>query len=144
LATGAQNEHQPVDDLALIHGALVASALGGRDQCADYRPLVIRQVAGITQLAAVIPGGSRSSTSGCSCESGSRHRITSDSKDSRCSRIDTKQNEEQAINRFIIYYTNVPYHWAAKANFDLPHEKVAMRHDELIMIDSVSFIINTA
>ena len=47
-------------------------------------------VADLTYVATPGAGrGSRSSTSGCSCESGSRHRITSDSKDSKCSRMDT-------------------------------------------------------
>jgi hypothetical protein len=42
LATGTQDEHQPVDHLPLIHRTLVAATLGGRDQRADDRPLVIR------------------------------------------------------------------------------------------------------
>jgi hypothetical protein len=52
----AQDEHQPVDHLPLIHRTLVAATLGGRDQRADDRSLVLRQIARTAQLAAIIPG----------------------------------------------------------------------------------------
>ena len=55
LAPGTQNTHQPVDDLAHVYGALIAAGLGWRDQGLDQSPLLHRQVAGIAQLAAVIP-----------------------------------------------------------------------------------------
>lgn len=55
LAAGAQDIHQRVDDLAHVDCALVATSLGRRDQGLDQRPLRVRQVARVAQLAAVIP-----------------------------------------------------------------------------------------
>ena len=43
------------DDRPLIDRPLIASPLGGRDQWPDQRPLLIRQVTRVAQLAAVIP-----------------------------------------------------------------------------------------
>src|ERR1700712_1912196 len=54
LAAGAQDVHQTVDNSALVDRALVAAAFGGWDQRLDPVPLVVGQVAGITQLAAVV------------------------------------------------------------------------------------------
>ncbi len=56
LAARAQDEHQPIDDLALINCPLVAATLGRRDKRTDQRPLLIRQIAGVAQLAAVVTG----------------------------------------------------------------------------------------
>src|SRR4051812_24122282 len=56
LAAGAQDIHKPVDNLPLDNSTLIATPLGGRNQRCNDRPLGIRQVAGVTQLAPVIPG----------------------------------------------------------------------------------------
>ena len=54
LAAGAQDIHQPIDDLPLHHRPLVAASLRARDQRADDRPLVVRQVARVAQAAAIV------------------------------------------------------------------------------------------
>jgi len=54
LAAGAENIHQPIDDLAHHHRSLVAATLGARDQWANQRPFVVGEIAGVTQFAAVI------------------------------------------------------------------------------------------
>ena len=47
LATGAQDVHQAVDDLAQLDRSLVAAALGGWNMRLDQRPLLVGQVRGI-------------------------------------------------------------------------------------------------
>src|SRR5580692_603340 len=54
LAAGAQHIHHAVDDLAHVHRALAAAALGRRDQWLDQPPLRAGQVAWIAQRIAVI------------------------------------------------------------------------------------------
>jgi hypothetical protein len=54
LATGAQDVDQAVDDLARIHRSLVAAALGWWNMRLDQRPLLVAQVRGIAQAAAII------------------------------------------------------------------------------------------
>ena len=54
LAAGAEDEHHPVDDIALDHRPLVAAALGRRDQRTDQRPLLVGQITRIPQLASVV------------------------------------------------------------------------------------------
>ena len=54
LATRRQNIHQSVHHLAQNHPALATALLAGRNQRLDKRPFRIGQVAGITQLAAII------------------------------------------------------------------------------------------
>ena len=56
LAAGAQDIHHPVHHLAHVDRPLVAAALGRRDQRPDQRPFLVRQVARIAQLAAVVSG----------------------------------------------------------------------------------------
>jgi hypothetical protein len=41
LASGAQDVHEPIDDLAEDHAALVPAALDGRDQRLDMRPFLV-------------------------------------------------------------------------------------------------------
>lgn len=102
LAPGGENIHHPVDDSPHINGALVASWLGAWDQPADDGPLFVRQVARITQLAAVIPSpillrphGDDAATSRRRC------RITTDSTDSHCSRTDTQSlSRSERLIRF--------------------------------------------
>jgi hypothetical protein len=54
LAAGAQDVHQPVDNLAQLDRALVAAALGRRNAGLDQSPFVVAQVTRIAQAAAVI------------------------------------------------------------------------------------------
>src|SRR5712675_2212529 len=49
-----QNIHEAVHHLAHDHRALVATALGGRDQRLNKRPFIISQIAGIAQEATII------------------------------------------------------------------------------------------
>src|ERR1700739_1325468 len=55
LATGAQDVHQPVDDLLYVNRSLVAAPLGWRNQRLDEKPLLLSQITGVAQSAAVIP-----------------------------------------------------------------------------------------
>jgi hypothetical protein len=55
LASRAQNIHDPVHHFAYIDAALVAAALGWRDQQFDVRPFIVRQITRISQFAAVVP-----------------------------------------------------------------------------------------
>ncbi len=55
LAASAQDVHQAVDDLAHVHRPLVAAALGRRNVRLHQRPFLVRKVAGIAQLAPVVP-----------------------------------------------------------------------------------------
>ena len=54
LAAGAQDVHQAVDDLALIHMASVAAALGRRNAWRDMRPFRVGEIALIAQSTAVV------------------------------------------------------------------------------------------
>src|SRR6202007_3187626 len=54
LATGAQHIHQAIDHLAHIDRALVAAALGWRNQWLHQRPFLISQIARIAWPASVV------------------------------------------------------------------------------------------
>src|SRR4051812_32116595 len=54
LAARAQQIHHRVHHLADVDRPLVAAGLGGRDPRGDERPLLVGQVAGIAQAAAVV------------------------------------------------------------------------------------------
>ena len=54
LAAGAEDVEDAVDHRAHVHHALLAAALGGRDQRPDQRPLRVGQITRIAQPAAVI------------------------------------------------------------------------------------------
>src|SRR5260221_11811940 len=54
LASRAQNIHDPVHHFARLDMALVAAALGGRDQWFDMRPFIVGQITRISQFAAVV------------------------------------------------------------------------------------------
>ena len=54
LAAGAQDVHDAVHDRAHVRSPLAAAAFSGRDQRLDIRPFVIRQVARISQVIAVV------------------------------------------------------------------------------------------
>ena len=55
LTTGAEDIHHPIHHGSHINSPLVPAPLGWRDQWADQRPLLVRQVTRIAQMAAVIP-----------------------------------------------------------------------------------------
>ena len=54
LATGAQDVHQAVDDLAQLYRSFVAAALGRWNMRLDQRLLLVGQVRRIAQAAAVV------------------------------------------------------------------------------------------
>src|SRR5260370_35483032 len=54
LASRAKNLHDPVHHFEHLDMALVAAALGGRDQWFDIRPFIVGQVTRISQFAAVV------------------------------------------------------------------------------------------
>lgn len=56
LAAGREHIHQPVDHLAQVDAALAAARLARRDQRLDQRPFLVRQVARIPQVVAVVTG----------------------------------------------------------------------------------------
>ena len=56
LTSGGENIHEAVHNLAHDYCAFVATALAWRDQWFDQFPFVVGEVAGIAQMAAVIPG----------------------------------------------------------------------------------------
>jgi hypothetical protein len=55
LASRAQDVHHPVHHLAQIDRAFVTTGLGRRDQWRNQRPLIVGQIARISQSAAVMP-----------------------------------------------------------------------------------------
>src|SRR4249920_3028102 len=55
LTTGGENIHEAIHNLAHDHCAFVAAAPAWRDQRFDQLPFVVGEVAGIAQMAAVIP-----------------------------------------------------------------------------------------
>jgi len=54
LASRAQHIHEAVHDFPRLNGALASAAFGRRDQGLDVRPLIVRQIAGITQLVTIV------------------------------------------------------------------------------------------
>src|SRR4051794_24229633 len=91
LAARAQDIHEAVDHLAQVDPPLVAAALGGRDQWGNQRPFLVAHVTWVAQLAPVVATTvltrphqrlppDRTAAKG----------ITTNSKHSRCSRMDTK------------------------------------------------------
>src|SRR3954463_7995022 len=90
LAARAQDIHEAVDHLAQVDPPLVAAALGGRDQWGNQRPFLVAHVTWVAQLAPVVATTvltrphqrlppDRTAAKG----------ITTNSKHSRCSRMDT-------------------------------------------------------
>src|SRR3954447_12990711 len=95
LAARAQDIHEAVDHLAQVDPPLVAAALGGRDQWGNQRPFLVAHVTWVAQLAPVVATTvltrphqrlppDRTAAKG----------ITTNSKHSRCSRMDTEQTRE--------------------------------------------------
>jgi hypothetical protein len=54
LASRAEDVHDPVHHLADVDRAFVAAGLGRRDQRRNLRPLLVREVTRVAQLAAVV------------------------------------------------------------------------------------------
>jgi hypothetical protein len=54
LTARTQNVHQPIDHVAHDNRPLAAATLAGRNQRFDKRPLIVGQIARITQLVAVV------------------------------------------------------------------------------------------
>src|SRR5215218_602265 len=94
LAACAQDIHEAVGYLAQVDRPLVAAAFGGRDQWGDQRPFPVGQVTWVAQLATVVatPVLIRPHQR-LPPDRTAAKEITTDSKHSRCSRMDT---EEQA------------------------------------------------
>ena len=55
LAAGAEYIHQTVQNLADVHGALVAASFGGRDQRFDRRPFLVGEVMTVAQASTIVP-----------------------------------------------------------------------------------------
>src|SRR5215210_4591362 len=96
LAARAQDVHEAVGYLAQVDRPLVAAALGGRNQRGDQRPFRVGQVTWVTQLATIVattvltrphqrPPQDRNAAQGA----------TTDSKHSRCSRMDTEIGSDE-------------------------------------------------
>src|SRR5262249_17237227 len=87
LASRAQNIHDPVHHFAHLDMALVAAALGGRDQWFDMRPFIVGQVT--RQFAAVVTSAVlRRPHRWCPSRIRAPLSITNDSK---CFRTDTQR-----------------------------------------------------
>jgi len=61
LTARTQNVHQPIDHVAHDNRPLAAATLAGRNQRFDKRPLIVGQIARITQLVAVVESWFRES-----------------------------------------------------------------------------------
>ncbi len=54
LAAGGQDVHQAVHDLAFVHRPFASAPLARRDQRLHQRPFLVREVARITQMIAIV------------------------------------------------------------------------------------------
>src|SRR3954447_15619703 len=91
LAARAQDVHEAVGHLAQVDRPLVVAALGGRDQWGNQRPFLVGQVTWVAQLATVVaPTVLTRPHQWLPPDRNAAKGITTNSKDSRCSRMDTK------------------------------------------------------
>src|SRR4051794_2232383 len=91
LAARAQDVHEAVGHLAQVDRPLVAAALGGRDQRGNQRPFLVGQVTWVAQLATVVATAVLTRPhQRLPPNRNAAKEITTNSKDSRCSRMDTK------------------------------------------------------
>src|SRR3954470_6463048 len=98
LAARAQDVHEAVGHLAQVDRPLVAAALGGRDQWGNQRPFRVGQVTWVAQLATVVaPTVLTRPHQRLPPNRAATKEITTDSKHSRCSRMDTKE-DQAALN----------------------------------------------
>src|SRR3954469_5111326 len=92
LAACAQDVHEAVGYLAQVDRPLVAAALGGRDQWGDQRPFLVGQVTWVAQLATVVATTVLTRPhQWLPPDRNAAKEITTNSKDSRCSRMDTQR-----------------------------------------------------
>src|SRR3954462_6204704 len=90
LAARAQDVHEAVGYLAQVDRPLVAAALGGRDQWGDQRPFLVGQVTWVAQLATVVATTVLTRPhQRLPPDRNAAKEITTNSKNSRCSRMDT-------------------------------------------------------
>src|SRR4051794_17906385 len=90
LAARAQDVHEAVGYLAQVDRPLVAAALGGRDQWGDQRPFLVGQVTWVAQLATVVATTVLTRPhQRLPPNRAAAKEITTNSKHSRCSRMDT-------------------------------------------------------
>ena len=94
MAAGAQEVHQPVENLANIDRALVAAPLSSGDHRLDQRSFLACQVARIAQLTAVVTGAVLVGPHRKLLRiEHFREGITTDSPNSRCFWTDTKSRK---------------------------------------------------
>jgi hypothetical protein len=99
LASGPEHIENPVQDLAHVHRPLTSTVSRRRDHRRDKRPLDVGQIARITKTIAV----RCAAVFGCPhgvlhCESSTQQGITSDSSDSRTSRIGSQLRSQAGKN----------------------------------------------
>ena len=99
LASGTQNVHQPIDDIAHVTCPFATARSGWRDQRTNQSPFFIRQIARVAQLAPVVttPILIRPHRSPCSP---AVDGIPSPSKSSTCQRTDTEARLHPLKQRF--------------------------------------------
>src|SRR4051812_14067230 len=91
LAARAQDVHEAVGHLAQVDRPLVAAALGGRDQWCNQRPFLVGQVTWVAQLATGVATTVLTRPhQRLPPDRNASKRITTNSKHSRCSRMDTQ------------------------------------------------------
>src|SRR3954454_18680343 len=91
LAACAQDIHEAVGPLAQVDRPLVPAALGGRDQRGDQCPFLVGQVTWVAQLATVVaPTVLTRPHQRLPPDRNAAKEITTNSKHSRCFRMDTK------------------------------------------------------
>src|SRR3954451_11121661 len=92
LAARAQDVHEAVGHLAQVDRPLVPAALGGRDQRGDQRPFRVGQVTWVAQLAAIVATTVLTRPhQRLPPDQAAANGSTTESKHSRCSRMDTKR-----------------------------------------------------
>jgi len=96
LASGPEHVENPVQDFAHVDRAFASTVSPRRDHRSDNRPFVVSQIAWITQAPAVRGAAMIGCPHGALLrESGAQQGITSDSSDSRTSRIGSESPSEK-------------------------------------------------
>src|SRR3954469_15402157 len=103
LAACTQDIHEAVGHLAQVDRPLVAAALGGRDQWGNQRPFLVGQVTWVAQLATVVATAVLTRPhQRLPPNRNAAKEITTNSKHSRCSRMDT-----QSLSLVVRYRTEL-------------------------------------
>src|SRR3954454_2373458 len=98
LAARAQDVHEAVGYLAQVDRPLVAAALGSRDQWGDQRPFLVGQVTWVAQLATVVATTVLTRPhQRLPPNRNAAKEITTNSKHSRCSRMDTNHHDQTSL-----------------------------------------------